>query len=247
MCNQGLKDHPLEKGREAARGQNLRVEFKKGGTFLVNERLRKAWLISLPIIAVATLIIVGSSGAYFKEDLEIGNVALLMGLIGAAVLVFLSLLFRKKVGLVTGIVLCFIILTPVLFYLINKPTTTTFGEALPDHIHAAQMVTEIRIHTEMGKPFKTVTLENPEEMQSMLQTASDMTLVTSDEGYSRHLYSIWLEGDSYGDGIQIVVGKDGLRIWGSMGGETVEGEYKIEGENRLLQVIENGEFEWEKG
>ncbi|MBX0356713.1 hypothetical protein [Halobacillus sp. Nhm2S1] len=214
---------------------------------MVDERLRKTALIVLPIMAAVTLIAVGATGAYFKDDVNIGNVFVLISIIGAAVFAFLSLLFRRKTGLVIGLMLAFLLATPVVFYLINKPTTTTFGEALPNHISSGQMITEIQIYSEMGKPFKSVTLESPEEMKSLLQIPSDMTLVTSDEGLSTHLYSIWLEGGSYEDEIQIVVGKDAVRIWGRMDGEGVGGEYKIEGENTLLQVIENGEFDWIKG
>ncbi|MGR9050422.1 hypothetical protein ACQ4XT_17460 [Halobacillus faecis] len=215
--------------------------------FLINDRLRKTALIVLPLAAAALLIAVGLSGIYFKDDVEIGNVIVLIGMIGAAVFVFLSLLFKKRGKLVIGLVLAVFLATPVLFYLINKPTTTTFGEALPEPISSGQVVTEIKIYREMGKPFKSVTLKKTEEKNRILQIPSDMTLVTSDEGLSTHLYSIWLEGDSYGDEIQIIVGKGAVRILGRMDGEDVGGEYKIEGENMLLQVIENGEFTWEEG
>lgn len=214
---------------------------------MVDERLRKVLLIVLPILTVVTLIGVGLSGIYFKDDVEVGNIVLLISLIGAALLTFLSLLFRKKAKGVTGVVLVFVLAVPVLFYFVNKPTTTSFGAALPDEIISAEVISEMKIYSERGRPFKSVTLENPDERKRILQKPSTMTLVTSDEGLSQHLYSIWIQGDSYEDEIQIIVGQEAIRILGNIDGEDVGGEYEIEGGNRLLQVIENGELDWKEG
>ncbi|MEC3884663.1 hypothetical protein VKA52_13100 [Halobacillus sp. HZG1] len=214
---------------------------------MVDERLRKALLLVLPTLTVVTLIGVGLSGMYFKDDVEVGNIVLLISLIGAALLTFLSLLFRKKAKGVTGIVLVFVLAVPVLFYFVNKPTTTSFGAALPDEIISAEVISEMKIYSERGRPFKSVTLENPDERKRILQKPSTMTLVTSDEGLPQHLYSIWIQGDSYENEIQIIVGQEAIRILGSIDGEDVGGEYEIEGGNRLLQVIENGELDWKEG
>lgn len=214
---------------------------------MVDERLRKVLLIVLPILTVVTLIGVGLSGIYFKDDVEVGNIVLLISLIGAALLTFLSLLFRKKAKGVTGVVLVFVLAVPVLFYFVNKPTTTSFGAALPDEIISAEVISEMKIYSERGRPFKSVTLENPDERKRILQKPSTMTLVTSDEGLSQHLYSIWIQGDSYEDEVQIIVGQEAIRILGNIDGEDVGGEYEIEGGNRLLQVIENGELDWKEG
>ncbi|MBN9654294.1 hypothetical protein J0K78_08450 [Halobacillus sp. GSS1] len=214
---------------------------------MIDERLRKALLIVLPILTVVTLIGVGLAGVYFKDDVEVGNIILLISLIGAALLTFLSLLFRIKAKGVTGIVLAFVLAAPVLFYFVNKPKTTSFGAALPDEITSAQVISEMKIYRERGRPFKSVTLEKPDEMMRILERSSNMTLVTSDEGLSQHFYSIWIQGASYGDEVQIIVGQEAIRILGSIDGEDVGGEYEIEGRNRLLQVIENGELDWKEG
>ncbi|RDY69889.1 hypothetical protein DXT76_16050 [Halobacillus trueperi] len=214
---------------------------------MINERLRKVMLIALPFIAVATLLGVGWSGAYLDDGVDIGNVILLISILGGAALAFLSLLFRKKTRLVTGMVITFFLVTPAVFYFVNKPTTTTFEEAMPDEISDAQVVTEMTIYDEKERQFKSVTLENLEEIKKILQSPSSMTLVTTDEGLSRHLYSIYLKGDSYEDEVRIIVGDDALRIMGSMDGEDLGAEYEVEGQNSLLQMIENADFKWEKG
>lgn len=142
----------------------------------------------------------------------------------------------KKWIIIIGIIICIIVI-PVIF--MNLPSTSTIGDEmkkLQEESGEIQSLTITHHDSPQGNADnrRHVTLEDSNDIQQLLGEAAPTELTAIDTPPPTYNYSIGTVTSESRD--QIFVYEEGFSI--------NTDHYAIEGENLLIQSIENADYEW---
>lgn len=132
------------------------------------------------------------------------------------------------------------LLAAALIIYINSPSTSTIGNEMTDLQEKIGEIQELTIthHTSpQGNADieRHVTLENPEVIQQLLDEAAPTEIKATDAPPPEYTYTInTVTSESR---YLLFVYEEGISINNS-------DHYTIEGDNHLIQAIENGDYEW---
>ncbi|WP_181350739.1 hypothetical protein [Thalassobacillus sp. CUG 92003] len=141
-----------------------------------------------------------------------------------------------------GIMSVIVVIGVVVFFMMNRPEKTTYGDLLHKELTSYDVINEVYIK-QVGDEFTTITNRN--DIEKIIENPADMNLKKVDDPpYVQ--YSVTIRTEEKNDPT-IAVGEERIHILGlkNEDGSDAGGMYEIEGNNSLLKVITETDYNWE--
>ena len=143
---------------------------------------------------------------------------------------------------IVGIISVILVIGIVVFFIMNRTEATTLGDIIHKELASVDDINEIYLSNVEGE---YTTLTNLQDIEKVIENPANMNLNKVDNPPDVQ-YSLTIRTENEND-ITIAVGEERIDIWDNKDGNDsgFGGIYKIKGDNSLLNVINESNYDWE--